>query len=476
MLIPPEANLYPPFYIMSKRYSKAVTSVCAAAIFFLLLRTVNRAFNHEPLLRIGPLHGADLWGKVLETGESRWRSIQTRMSPDPGSPPPFDNTNGESIFHSGKYLAIYLGPPGQPEVNRKGGGSAFQKFVAHLPLNQASEIPLTETYFDVGIRRDPYDRNMEDYQLGIRNTGEPHGILIVRSLHRGRDPKLTVSDAMFYSWREFATKLVGPGHSWRPISNLRYVIFDTIKVRETVEVIEQAYSKFNYLQKANSDLPILMGEFHHWLYKSKEREMMLAMLGTPNVASMARMLGDHFNELGHKCIIGLATERIDEKWFLGALIGNEFGGECLDREVPDVVKGDRYIQEYKEEQARKEEVARQEAETEEEEKAWKEANEGLKKGKTRKPLSETHPKEEEGSGETQGADGVFISDRKPPTKEELAEELANKEKDKTKDDEEDSNLLPGETNDERQAKLQRSFRKQVDRNVKDLKKGAVIAD
>ena len=471
MLTPREAYFYPPFFIMSKRYSKAITTICVAAIFFLLLRTVNRAFNHEPLLRIGPLHGADLWSKVLETGESRWRFIAMRMSPDPGSPPPFDNTNGESIFHGGKYLAIYLGPPGQPAENRKGGGSAFQRFAAHLPRDHASEIPLTETYFDVGIRRDPYDKNMEDYQIAIRNTGEPHGMLIVRSLHRGRDPKLTVSDALFYSWREFATKLVGPGHPWRPISNLRYVIFDTIKVRETVEVIEQAYSKYNYLQKANSDPQILVGEFHHWLYNSKEREMMLAMLGTPNVASMARMLADHFGELGHKCIIGLATESIDDKWFLGALIGNVFGGECLDREVPDVVKGDRYIQEYKEEQARKEEVAQLEAEAEEEEKAWREANEGLKKGKTQAPMGETESKEDADGGEKEGADGAYTSEQKPPSKDKDAE----KEKQKY-DEDDDPNLLPGETKEERQAKLQRSFRKQIDRNVKDLKKGAVIAD
>ena len=387
VLIPPETPAKPPSFIMSKRYSKALTTLCAAAFFFLLFRTVNRAFNHEPLLRVGPLHGASLWKKVLETGETRWKTISRRMSPDPALPPPMDNTDGEKIFHSGKYLAIYLGPPAQPVENRKGGGDAFQKFVQHLPRDTASEIPLTETYFDVGVRRDPYDKNMEDYQMAIRNTGEPHGILIIRTLQRGRDPILTASDCMFYAWREFATKLIGPGHPWRPINNLRYVIFDNIRVRETVEVIEMAYSKFNFGQKAISEPQIKVGEFRHWLYKPpREREMMLAMLGTPNVASFARMIGDHFAEIGHKCIIGLATEQVDGQWMLGVLIGNEFGGECLDREVPDVVQGDRYIQEYKEEQARKEEEQAQKDQEKAELKKKKKT--GKARSKDQKPMGD----------------------------------------------------------------------------------------
>ena len=66
---------------------------------------------------------------------------------------------------------------------------------------------------------------------------------------------------------------------------------------------------------------------------------------------------------------------------------------------------------------------------------------------------------------------MYTSEQKPPSKDNDAE------KEKGKDDQdEDPNLLPGETKEERQAKLQRSFRKQVDRNVKDLKKGAVFAD
>ena len=536
---------------MSKRYSKAITTLCAAAFFFLLFRTVNRAFNHEPLLRVGPLHGASLWKKVLETGETRWKTIARRMSPDPALPPPMDNTDGEKIFHSGKYLAIYLGPPAQPVENRKGGGEAFQKFIQHLPRDTASEIPLTETYFDVGVRRDPYDKNMEDYQMAIRNTGEPHGILIIRTLQRGRDPRLTASDCMFYAWREFATKLIGPGHPWRPINNLRYVIFDNIRVRETVEVIEMAYSKFNFGQKAISEPQIKVGEFRHWLFKPpREREMMLAMLGTPNVASFARMIGDHFAEIGHKCIIGLATEQVDGQWMLGVLIGNEFGGECLDREVPDVVQGDRYIQEYKEEQARKEEEQAQKDQEKAEEKKRKKAG-----SNEQKPMGEKESKEDEDESATKPAEedkGPKLEDfykeekredeekeaakqKKSSKKKASEEEDASKEGDsaKEKDDakekdvtkerdtatekdaakdslskddvtkdasangdassenptsegekdtdedeeteeEKDPSKLPEETEEQRKAKLQRAFKKQVDRKFDGSSKGAAV--
>ena len=425
---------------MSKRYSKALTTLCAAAFFFLLFRTVNRAFNHEPLLRVGPLHGASLWKKVLETGETRWKTIARRMSPDPALPPPMDNTDGEKIFHSGKYLAIYLGPPAQPVENRKGGGEAFQKFVQHLPRDTASEIPLTDTYFDVGVRRDPYDKNMEDYQMAIRNTGEPHGILIIRTLQRGRDPRLTASDCMFYAWREFATKLIGPGHPWRPINNLRYVIFDNIRVRDTIEVIEMAYSKFNFGQKAISEPQIKVGEFRHWLYKPpREREMMLAMLGTPNVASFARMIGDHFAEIGHKCIIGLATEQVDGQWMLGVLIGNEFGGECLDREVPDVVQGDRYIQEYKEEQARKEEEQAQKDQEKAEQKKKKKA--GKAGSKDQKPMGDKESEDNDDKSATEPAEqdkGPKLEDFYKDEKKENEEKEAAKEKAASKEKEDDS--------------------------------------
>ena len=543
---------------MSKRYSKALTTLCAAAFFFLLFRTVNRAFNHEPLLRVGPLHGASLWKKVLETGETRWKTISRRMSPDPALPPPMDNTDGEKIFHSGKYLAIYLGPPGQPVENRKGGGEAFQKFVQHLPRDTASEIPLTETYFDVGVRREPYDKNMEDYQMAVRNTGEPHGILIIRSLQRGRDPRLTASDCMFYAWREFATKLIGPGHPWRPINNLRYVIFDNIKVRETIEVIEMAYSKFNFGQKAISEPQINVGEFRHWLYKPpREREMMLAMLGTPNVASFARMLGDHFAEIGHKCIIGLASEQVEGQWMLGVLIGNEFGGECLDREVPDVVQGDRYIQEYKEEQARKEEEQAQKDQEKAEEKKRKKVEKaqsndqkpmGDKESEKTEDESATEPakenkgptledfyKEEKSEDDEKEAAKEKKASKKKASKEEdeakkddtakeknaATEKDATKEKDAatekdaakdpskkddvskdastdsdtssekptSKDDkkdadedeeaeeeeeEKDPSKLPEETEAQRKAKLERAFKKQVDRRVDGSGKGAAV--
>ncbi|KAK0516776.1 hypothetical protein JMJ35_001379 [Cladonia borealis] len=545
MLTPPETPPKPPSFIMSKRYSKALTTLCAAAFFFLLFRTVNRAFNHEPLLRVGPLHGASLWKKVLETGETRWKTISRRMSPDPALPPPMDNTDGEKIFHSGKYLAIYLGPPGQAVENRKGGGEAFQKFVQHLPRDTASEIPLTETYFDVGVRREPYDKNMEDYQMAVRNTGEPHGILIIRSLQRGRDPRLTASDCMFYAWREFATKLIGPGHPWRPINNLRYVIFDNIKVRETIEVIEMAYSKFNFGQKAISEPQIKVGEFRHWLYKPpREREMMLAILGTPNVASFARMLGDHFAEIGHKCIIGLASEQVEGQWMLGVLIGNEFGGECLDREVPDVVQGDRYIQEYKEEQARKEEEQAQKDQEKAEEKTRKKAE---KAGSTdQKPMGDKESKNDEDESATEPAEenkrpkleDFYKEEKKEDDEKEAAKEKkaskkkASKEEDEAKkedpanekdaatekdaakdpskkddvtkdastdsdtlsekpssegdkknanedeeaeeEEEKDPSKLPEETEAQRKAKLERAFKKQVDRRVDGSNKGAAV--
>ncbi len=555
MLTPSETPLKPPSSIMSKRYSKALTTLCAAAFFFLLFRTVNRAFNHEPLLRVGPLHGASLWKKVLETGEARWKSIARRMSPDPALPPPMDNTDGEHIFHSGKYLAIYLGPPGQPVENRKGGGEAFQKFIQHLPRDTASEIPLTETYFDVGIRREPYDKNMEDYQMAIRNTGEPHGILIIRTLQRGRDPVLTASDCMFYAWREFITKLIGPGHPWRPINNLRYAIFDNIRVRETVEVIEMAYSKFNFGQKAISEPQIKVGEFRHWLFKPpREREMMLAMLGTPNVASFARMIGDHFAELGHKCIIGLATEQVDGQWMLGVLVGNEFGGECLDREVPDVVQGDRYIQEFKEEQARKEEEQARKDQEKAEEKAEEKKRRKAERArlKEQKPMGDKESKEDEAESATEPAEedkGPNLEDFYKEDKKEDDEKEAEKEKeasemkgseegdeskegdsanekdaagekddatekddakdsptkdDETKDastnedapsenptsegdedpdeDEEeeevqqenDPSKLPEQTEEQRKAKLQRAFKKQVDRKFEGSSKGAAV--
>ena len=478
------------------------------------------------------------------------------MSPDPALPPPMDNTDGEKIFHSGKYLAIYLGPPGQPVENRKGGGAAFQKFIQHLPRDTASEIPLTETYFDVGIRREPYDKNMEDYQMAVRNTGEPHGILIIRTLQRGRDPRLTASDCMFYAWREFATKLIGPGHPWRPINNLRYVIFDNIKVRETVEVIEMAYSKFNFGQKAISEPEIKLGEFKHWLYKPpREREMMLAMLGTPNVASFARMLGDHFAEIGHKCIIGLATEHVDGQWMLGVLIGNEFGGECLDREVPDVVQGDRYIQEYKEEQARKEEEQAKKDQEKAEEKKRKKAEKAG--SKDQKPMGDKESEEDEDESATDPAeekkepslDDFYKEEKKEEEEKEAAKEKKSKKKkpskeedeskegdsanekdpanekdatekdaakdppskdDTTKDtpadsdtssekptsesdkkdsakegeeaeeededaeEEKDPSKLPEETDEQRKAKLQRAFKKQVDRRVDGSGKGAAV--
>lgn len=471
------------------------------------------------------------------------------MSPDPALPPPMDNTDGEKIFHSGKYLAIYLGPPAQPVENRKGGGEAFQKFVQHLPRDTASEIPLTETYFDVGVRRDPYDKNMEDYQMAIRNTGEPHGILIIRTLQRGRDPILTASDCMFYAWREFATKLIGPGHPWRPINNLRYVIFDNIKTRDTVEVIEMAYSKFNFGQKAISEPQINVGEFRHWLYKPpREREMMLALLGTPNVASFARMIGDHFAEIGHKCIIGLATEQVDGQWMLGVLLGNEFGGECLDREVPDVVQGDRYIQEYKEEQARKEE---EQAQKDQEKAELKKKKKAEKAGSTdQKPMGDKESEDdvESATGPAAEDKGPKLEDfykeekkeddeneaakEKAASEKDAADKEATKEKDaatekdtpqdpppkddSTKDtpasseekdpkspptdssptpegsdsdpDEEDSedsdpsekdqdpSKLPSETDEQRKAKLQRAFQKQVDRKVEVPNQGgAVIA-
>ena len=565
MLIPPETPPKPASFIMSKRYSKALTTLCAAAFFFLLFRTVNRAFNHEPLLRVGPLHGASLWKKVLETGETRWKTIARRMSPDPALPPPMDNTDGEKIFHSGKYLAIYLGPPAQPVENRKGGGEAFQKFIQHLPRDTASEIPLTETYFDVGVRRDPYDKNMEDYQMAIRNTGEPHGILIIRTLQRGRDPRLTASDCMFYAWREFATKLIGPGHPWRPINNLRYVIFDNIRVRDTVEVIEMAYSKFNFGQKAISEPQIKVGEFRHWLYKPpREREMMLAMLGTPNVASFARMIGDHFAEIGHKCIIGLATEQVDGQWMLGVLIGNEFGGECLDREVPDVVQGDRYIQEYKEEQARKEAEQAQKDQEKAEEKKKKKAEKA--RSKDQKPMGDKESEDDDDESATEPAvedkgpklEDFYKEEKKEDDEKEAAKEKkaskkkedeskkddaatekdaaekdatkekdAASEKDTSKDpppkdevpkdtqpikdasssseekekpasepsekdpltkkaedeettqeeeeeEEKDLSKLPEETEEQRKAKLQRAFKKQVDRKVEGSSKGAAV--
>ena len=506
---------------------------------------MNRAFNHEPLLRVGPLHGASLWKKVLETGETRWKTISRRMSPDPALPPPMDNTDGEKIFHSGKYLAIYLGPPGQAVENRKGGGEAFQKFVQHLPRDTASEIPLTETYFDVGVRREPYDKNMEDYQMAVRNTGEPHGILIIRSLQRGRDPRLTASDCMFYAWREFATKLIGPGHPWRPINNLRYVIFDNIKVRETIEVIEMAYSKFNFGQKAISEPQIKVGEFRHWLYKPpREREMMLAILGTPNVASFARMLGDHFAEIGHKCIIGLASEQVEGQWMLGVLIGNEFGGECLDREVPDVVQGDRYIQEYKEEQARKEEEQAQKDQEKAEEKKMKKAE---KAGSTdQKPMGDTESKKDEDESATEPAEenkrpkleDFYKEEKKEDDEKEAAKEKkaskkkaskeeeeakkedpanekdaatekdaakdpskkddvskdastdsdtssekpssegdkknANEDEEAEEEEEKDPSKLPEETEAQRKAKLERAFKKQVDRRVDGSNKGAAV--
>lgn len=480
-----------------------------------------------------------------------------------------DNTDGEKIFHSGKYLAIYLGPPAQPVENRKGGGDAFQKFVQHLPRDTASEIPLTETYFDVGVRRDPYDKNMEDYQMAIRNTGEPHGILIIRTLQRGRDPRLTASDCMFYAWREFANKLIGPGHQWRPINNLRYVIFDNIRVRETVEVIEMAYSKFNFGQKAISEPQINVGEFRHWLYKPpREREMMLAMLGTPNVASFARMIGDHFAEIGHKCIIGLATEQVDGQWMLGVLIGNEFGGECLDREVPDVVQGDRYIQEYKEEQARKEEEQAQKDQEKAELKKKKKS--GKVRSKDQKPMGDMESEDDDDESATAPVEenkgpkleDFYKEEKKEDDEKEAAKEKASKKKDDgskkddtptekgdadkeatkekdaapekdvakdpppkddapketppTKDapasseekpasedskdpkdpkdsdskstpegegegegegedeEEKDPSKLPEETEEQRKAKLQRAFKKQVDRKVEGSKNGAAV--
>ena len=427
---------------------------------------MNRAFNHEPLLRVGPLHGASLWKKVLETGETRWKTIARRMSPDPALPPPMDNTDGEKIFHSGKYLAIYLGPPGQPVENRKGGGESFQKFIQKLPRDTASEIPLTETYFDVGIRREPYDKNMEDYQMAIRNTGEPHGILIVRTLQRGRDPVLTASDCMFYAWREFATKLIGPGHPWRPINNLRYAIFDNIKTRETVEVIEMAYSKFNFGQKAISEPQIKVGEFRHWLFKPpREREMMLAMLGTPNVASFARMMGDHFAELGHKCIIGLASEQVDGQWMLGVLIGNEFGGECLDREVPDVVQGDRYIQEFKEEQARKEEEQAQKDQEKAEEKKRRKAEKA--RSKEQKPMGDKESKEDETESATEPAEedkGPNLEDfYKEDKKEDGEKEAAKEEKaSKTKEEEDENESKEGDSANEKDAAEEKDATKEKD--------------
>ncbi|KAK4696222.1 hypothetical protein P7C71_g1667, partial [Lecanoromycetidae sp. Uapishka_2] len=282
------------------------------------------------------------------------------MSPDPQFQPPEDKTDGEKIYHSGDYQAIFLGPPDQPIPNRRGGDANFQKFAGHLPLESATPIPNSEEYLDVGIRRSPYDPHGEDYQMAIRNTGEPHGILITRSLNKGRDPDLSVSDALFYAWREYATKLVGPGYpDYRTIQNLKYVIQDRIMAPETTEILQMAYTKFNDAQHAKYEPQILVGEFHRWSYQPpRDRETVYALLGTSTMASVTSMLGNHFHELGHKCVLSLATESIDGVWYLGLLVGTEFGGDCLDRDVPEVVKGDRYIQEYKEEQARKEEKSR----------------------------------------------------------------------------------------------------------------------
>lgn len=359
-----------------KRNRKTLTTVLGALFFILLLRTTNRALHQEPLIYLSShLHGAELWNKAVHTGEDKWKKLEIRMSPDPQFQPPADKTDGEKVYHSGEYQAIFLGPPEQPISNRRGGDANFQKFAAHLPLESATPIPNTEEYIDVGIRRSPYDPHGEDYQMAIRNTGEPHGILITRSLEKGRHPELSVSNALFYAWREFATKLVGPGYpDYRTIQNLRYVVQDRIAARETTEVIEMGYRKFNDLQHAKYEPQILVGEFHRWLYQpTRDREILHALLGTSTMASVTSMLGNHFHEMGHKCVLSLATESIDGAWYLGALIGTEFGGDCLDRDVPEVVKGNRYIQEYKEEQARKEAEALLEEQRNEEKEAHQEA-------------------------------------------------------------------------------------------------------
>lgn len=352
------------------RKRKTLSTVLGALFFILLMRTINRAVHQEPLIYLSShLHGPELWNKMVQTGEGKWKKLERRMSPDPQFQPPNDKTDGEKVYHSGEYQAIFLGPPEQPIPNRRGGDASFQKFASQLPLESATPIPNAEEYIDVGIRRSPYDPKGEDYQMAIRNTGEPHGILITRSLEKGRDPELSISDALFYAYREFATKLVGPGYpDYRTIQNLKYVIQDRIVARESTEVLESAYRKFNDAQHAKYEPQILIGEFHRWSYKApRDRGILYALLGTPTMASLTSMLGNHFHELGHKCVLSLATENIDGAWYLGALIGTEFGGDCLDRDVPEIVKGDRYIQEYKEEQARKEEKARIEEQAAEEE-------------------------------------------------------------------------------------------------------------
>lgn len=242
------------------RNRKTVTTTLGALVFILLVRTINRALNQEPLIYISRhLHGDELWKKVVQTGEDKWTKLEKRMSPDPQFQPPDDKTDGEKIYHSGNYQAIFLGPPEQPIANRRGGDVNFQKFAGHLPLESATPIPNADEYLDVGIRRSPWDPHGEDYQMAIRNTGEPHGILITRGLEKGRDPELSVSDALFYAYREFATKLVGPGYpDYRTIQNLKYVIQDRIVARETIEVLEMAYRKFNDAQHAKYEPQILV--------------------------------------------------------------------------------------------------------------------------------------------------------------------------------------------------------------------------
>ena len=353
----------PPIPMSTMRNRKTVT-LLGALFLVIVVRTLNRAFHQEPLIYTQTrLHGVELWTHAVEVGEGKWQKLEKRMNPDPLNAPPDDKTDGEKVYHSGNYQAIFLGPPDQPVDNRRGGDPSFQKFASHLPLENAKPIPNAEEYLDVGVRRSPYDPKAEDYQLAIRNTGEPHGILIVRSLSKGRDPELSVSDCLFYAYREYATKLAGPGYpDYRTIQNLKYVIENRITDKESIEVMEGAYNKFNEAQHAKYEPQILIGEFHRWSYEvPRDRETVHALLGTKTMTSLTSMLGNHFYELGHKCIFGLATESIDNAWYIGVLIGTEFGGECLDRDVPDVVQGDKYIQEYKEQQAIKEEEEKEKA-------------------------------------------------------------------------------------------------------------------
>ena len=144
------------------------------------------------------------------------------------------------------------------------------------------------------------------------------------------------------------------------------------------------YLRHNAALKERGEAQLLVGEFARWSPSSdpesdnhspsdppspsspstftddnesdtSEHTLFLLLLGTPELASFVSMLANHFDELGHKCVLSVAAESIDGGWYLGVVVGTEFGGECLDRDVPDVVRGDRMI---KAEQARREEEER----------------------------------------------------------------------------------------------------------------------